>query len=204
MPSLEERVLGMVEATPGLDDDEIAERLGVVRQQVNQTCRRLVSKGLIVRAPGLRGKIVNERTNAPIHEEAVRLPDTPSATGIITEDEVKTAVKEYLEARGYSVEVMWGRERGVDIDARTERHLLLIEAKGEVASQPQKTNYFLGALGELVQRMSDPGADYALALPDQTTYRGLVERLPELAKERLRLRIFFVARDGESFAVREA
>jgi biotin operon repressor len=202
MPSFEERVLQLVESSPGLDDDELAAQLDVARQQVNQTCRRLESKGLIVRSAGWRGKIVSKRTDAPMPSKSAT-EVAPLPNGFITEDDVKAAVKGYLEGRGYSVTVAWGRQHGLDIDARTEEHRLQIEAKGEVASQPQKTNYFLGALGELIQRMSDPYADYALALPDQATYRGLVGRLPTLARERLRLRVFFVARAGESFTVRE-
>jgi len=113
------------------------------------------------------------------------------------------AMKAHLEARGYRVEVMWGRERSIDIDARRPDGRLILEAKGEVASQPQKTNYFLGALGELVQRMSDERATYGLALPDNATFRGLLDRLPRLAKERLRLRIFLVARTPGGLSVRE-
>lgn len=59
-----------------------------------------------------------------------------------------------------------------------------------------KVNYFLGALGELVQRMGDPAASYGLALPDHRQYRGLVEQLPSLARERSHLRIWFVRADG--------
>jgi hypothetical protein len=62
----------------------------------------------------------------------------------VTEDEVKAAFKRYLEAQGYDVRVAWGRRRGIDIEATGPAGHFLIEAKGEVANQPQKTNYFLG------------------------------------------------------------
>lgn len=58
-------------------------------------------------------------------------------------------------------------------------------------------NYFLHALGELVQRTSDDQAHYALALPDHRQYRNLVVRLPLLARERLRLSIYFVDATGK-------
>ena len=45
---------------------------------------------------------------------------------------------------------------------------------------PQQVNYFLGAIGELTQRMADPDAVYGLALPDNRQYRGLVDRLHAL------------------------
>ncbi len=77
----------------------------------------------------------------------------------------------------------------------------MIEAKAEVKLQPQQANYFLGALGELIQRMDDPGANYALALPDNRQYRGLVGRLPEYAVERLGLVVFWVDGDGVSVSL---
>lgn len=40
------------------------------------------------------------------------------------------------------------------------------------------------AVGELVQRMDDPDARYGLALPNSRQYHGLVDRLPDLAKQR--------------------
>jgi hypothetical protein len=61
---------------------------------------------------------------------------------------------------------------------------------------PQQVSYFLGALGELLQRMSDPVATYGLALPDSQQYRGLAARLPTLAWQRLRLTVLFVGKNG--------
>jgi hypothetical protein len=62
---------------------------------------------------------------------------------------------------------------------------------------PQQVNYFLGAVGELLQRMSDASATYGLVLPDSQQYRGLAARLPALAWQRLRLRltVLFVSKD---------
>jgi len=40
-------------------------------------------------------------------------------------------------------------------------------------------NYFLGALGELIQRMTDVTATYGLALTNNKQYRGLVQHLPD-------------------------
>jgi hypothetical protein len=39
-------------------------------------------------------------------------------------------------------------------------------------------NYFLNAMGELVQRMVDPDAEYGLAFPDVPRFRRLVEQSP--------------------------
>jgi len=201
MATLDDRILNLLGQGVGLDDDEIAARLGVVRQHVNQTCRRLNAQGLVRREVGPRGKIVNRRTDAPAPEP--RPPRSTAVEDFITEDEVKAAVKAHLEAQGYQVEVVWGKGRGIDVEASRAGSRLVVEAKGEVASQPQKTNYFLHALGELVQRMSNQEADYGLALPDNGTFRGLVDRLPRLAKDRLRLRVYFVSRSGDGLSVRE-
>jgi hypothetical protein len=125
-----------------------------------------------------------------------------SASGLLTEDQVKFAVKGVLEQRGFSVAVAWGHIRGVDLEATNDRQRLLIEAKGDAATPQQQGAYFLGALGELVQRMIDPDAEYGLAFPDNRRYRGLVERLPDLAVESLRLHVFYVSREQDQWLVR--
>jgi hypothetical protein len=154
---------------------------------------------------GTRLKVGHGRYRLALHrdrplEEPPR-PVRDDAGGRVSEDEVKAALKSYLEVDGWTVTVAWGRERGIDIEARRGNDRLLIEAKGEAPAGAQQVNYFLGALGELVQRMSDPDACYALALPGHRQYRGLVDRLPALAKERLGI-VFFVGRDGVDMAVR--
>jgi DNA-binding transcriptional MocR family regulator len=58
MASVAERVLEMLRHGP-LDEDELAGRLGVIRQQVNQACRLLASRGLLAGEVGPRGKIEN-------------------------------------------------------------------------------------------------------------------------------------------------
>jgi hypothetical protein len=58
-------------------------------------------------------------------------------------------------------------------------------------------------LGELIQRMDDPEATYAIALPDNRQYRGLVSRLPSLAKRRMTLTVFWVDRTSDGLTVEE-
>jgi hypothetical protein len=109
-----------------------------------------------------------------------------------------------FEARCYDVDVAWGRTRGPDIAARRPGQRLVVEAKGQVRTpRPQQVNYFLGALGELLQRMDDPAATYGLALPDHRQYRGLVNRLPTLLRQRLGLVVNFVSRERDAIAVDE-
>lgn len=179
----------------------------MIRQAVNQACHRLEAQGLVRRYVGANNKIVNELADgtarpASMPTETARPAPSPSATGHpISEDEVKAAVRDFLTTRGLHVEVRWGRDRGVDITASGPNERWVIEAKGEVFSPQQQGNYFLGALGELIQRMDDPTARYALALPDTPRCRGLVHRLPGLARQRLGLTVFLRApqrrRDAE-------
>ena len=121
---------------------------------------------------------------------------------LMTEDEVKLAVKTVLEQKGYAVEVAWGHARGVDLEARKGDERLLIEAKGDAPTPQMQGNYFLNAIGELVQRMMDPNAEYGLAFPDVPRYRGLVERLPDHALDVLRLHAFLVGVQDNHYRVR--
>jgi hypothetical protein len=59
-----------------------------------------------------------------------------------------------------------------------------------------RLNYFLGVLGELLQRMDDDSARYSIALPDLPQFRGLWERLPRLAKSRTTVTALFVRENG--------
>jgi hypothetical protein len=65
------------------------------------------------------------------------------------------------------------------------------------AASPERgvvVNYILGALGELIQRITVVTATYGLALPDNKQYRGMAQHLPGLARGRLNLAIFYVDR----------
>lgn len=217
MASLSDRILDAIRYAP-LDDDVLAKRLGVSqRQSVNQAARRLEAQGLLRRMPGPDGKIVNALAEAtsgkggsnvamaarkPQHGATDRQRDRFLGDRI-TEDEVKEAVRAYLVADGFEVQVAWGRNPGVDIHARhRDGRSILIEAKAEVGTAgAQQHNYFVGALGELVQRMTEPDATYALALPDNRQYRGLVDRLPALAKRQLQLAVFWVDRTAGGLSV---
>jgi Restriction endonuclease len=207
MATLADRILDAIRYAP-LDDDVLAKRLGVGhRQAVNQTARRLEAQGRLRRFTGPDGKIVNALPDSPVQQNSEPTPPPVVPGGgdhsRITEDEVKEAVRAHLTARGFDVAVAWGHVRGIDIDARhADGRRYVIEAKAEVGKTgAQQVNYFVGMLGELVQRMDDAQASYRIALPDNRQYRGLVDRLPALAKERLRLAVFWVSREGDELIV---
>lgn len=195
MATLADRILEAIRYSP-LDDDVLAARLGVSsRQAVNQTARRLEREGLLRRRTGPSGKIVNESLEGGVGGRVgvppVPRPEPPRP--FLSEDEVKEAVRRWLTSQGFAVTVALGHERGIDIDARhPDGRRWIIEAKGEVASDQQQGNYFLGALGELLRRMDDLNATYGLALPSNRRYRSLVRRLPALAKRRLGLVLIWV------------
>ncbi|HEY0644386.1 MAG TPA: hypothetical protein VGD39_13255 [Nocardioides sp.] len=65
--------------------------------------------------------------------------------------------REKLRAEGFAVEVAWGRASGIDVVARhPDGRRYVIEAKAEVGiAGAQQHTYFVGMLGELVQRMAD-------------------------------------------------
>lgn len=75
--ALSDRIRQSLAASGPLDDDEIAQRLNAVRQQVNATARRMEQRGVLRRYAGHAGKIVNELVSADSHP-AVRDPATRS------------------------------------------------------------------------------------------------------------------------------
>lgn len=195
MPTIAERILSLLAEHGPLTDRVLAEHIRKMPQSINPTANRLATEGRIQRLQGPDGKIRNA-----LPDQYVEPPTGPSEApdGVISEDAVKAAVLAHLEALGYEVDVAWGRTRGIDIEAiHVSLPRLVIEAKGEVLSDQQQGNYFLGALGELVQRLDDPETTYGLALPDNTRYRGLVARLPALARQRLNLTVYWVTRTAD-------
>jgi|GraSoi2013_100cm_1033763.scaffolds.fasta_scaffold67506_2 hypothetical protein len=116
---------------------------------------------------------------------------------IPSEDKVKRSLKAWLEASGWEVSVIWGRAHGIDLEAKRNGQRWIIEAKGCGSRNPMRVNYFLGILGELLQRMDDPDVRYSIALPDMQQFRRLWQRLPQLAKARTTISALFVSPSGK-------
>lgn len=115
----------------------------------------------------------------------------------LEEDQVKKLLQQHLESLGWQVKVRYARLQGSDIEATKDSSRWIIEAKGWAgAKEQQQGNYFLCAIGELLQRMAFDDAKYSLAFPDLPRYRGLWGRLPELAKRRTGMSCLFVDRQG--------
>jgi hypothetical protein len=111
---------------------------------------------------------------------------------IFSEDQVKAILEHWLSAQGWSLDIAWAKTRGIDIHARRSNERWIIEVKGGGSLQAMRVNYFLGVLGETLQRMNDPNAAYSIALPNIKQFRNLWSRLPQLAKDRTRISALFV------------
>jgi DNA-binding MarR family transcriptional regulator len=73
MATLADRVLQTLRVTSrALDDDELAKRLGVIRQQINQACNRLANQGLLRRYVGPENKLVNQVVEGKVEYPVVR------------------------------------------------------------------------------------------------------------------------------------
>tara|TARA_R110002072_G_scaffold141970_5_gene287293 strand:+ start:1779 stop:2408 length:630 start_codon:yes stop_codon:yes gene_type:complete len=173
--------------------------------QVNQECNLMAGRGQLRREKhdGV-GSIRNwigdvGKAVASGAQSSITRPDAE-----LSEDDVKAAIKTWLEDDGWSVQVAWGHQRGVDILGERGDERWLIEAKGCGSLQPMRVNYFIGMLGELLQRMDDPDARYSIAMPDMKQFRGLWDRLPQLAKKRVQVTALFVGSDHRVYPSHQA
>src|SRR5688572_9497074 len=116
--SARDRIIALLSTHPdGLDDDVIAERLGLSRrQQANSRCRELEREGIVQRR-SVGGKIQNILTGcaAPVHVSV----ETPTGPADIDpgrpwcwEGVVVQAVSSFLIARGWSIESIANTETG--------------------------------------------------------------------------------------------
>lgn len=203
---LGDRILSLLAQQSGLTDREITDQLlgpGSEQQAVNGRCNALMKKGRLERRKrpdGLTGNYLPgtsiQAKQSPPEGTAPGKP-AKSTAAQMPEDEVKRHVELWLSRDGWQVKVQWGKAPGIDIEATRGSERWVIEAKGCGSLQPMRVNYFIGILGETLQRMDDPAARYSIALPDLPQYRGLWQRLPRLAKTRTGISILFAGSDGK-------
>ena len=115
---------------------------------------------------------------------------------MLSEDDVKRHLAAWLSTNGWTIEIAWGKAPGIDIIARRGNDVWVIEAKGCGSRPEMRVNYFIGMLGETLQRMRLPEARYSIAMPDLLQFRRLWQRLPDLAKERTGISALFVGPTG--------
>lgn len=201
MPSLSDQILEVILNTPGLTDREITNLLrgwDAPQQPVNQAAHALRAKGFLVRkrrADNLIGNFIGD-SGVPT---SVKAPQSQPNHDLdaLSEDEIKEVLVGWLSKDGWNTKVAWGKLPGIDIDAQRGPERWIIEVKGPGSRPPMRVNYFLGILGETLQRMTDPSARYSIALPDLKQYRGLWERFPKLAKSRTSISLLLVSKSGQ-------
>jgi hypothetical protein len=201
MARLAERIIETVMSQPGISDRELTDRLpgqGVRPQTVNQVARRLDSSGQLVRRKRPDGRFGNYPVGGAekVMQEPAGMIEPPPGD-FLSEDDAKRKLQAWLEDAGWRVAVVWGRGRGLDMEARRGDSRWVIEVKGQGTLDAMRVNYFLAVLGELLQRMDDSHARYSIALPDLPQFRRLWQRLPNLAKERTRISALFVSVSGQ-------
>lgn len=198
--TLKEKILVELKNGP-MSDRELADKLLGVRapqQSINQMCRQLSEKGFITRtAPPIKNIYAKAEYTPPL----AKIEHTPPEEQIesappLSEEAIKKILNDHLMEQGWQTEVAWGGTHGIDIDARRSPERWIIEVKGSGSLNPMRVNYFLGILGELLQRMDEPTARYSIALPDLQQFRNLWSRLPDLAKQRTTIDAIFVSGDG--------
>ena len=202
-----EKVYSSIQSNPGLSDRELTKILlgpNSAQQPINQECRNLANSDRIIRVlreDGILGNYPKE-TVPPSRPNYAPAPARDDHNWL-SEDQVKEAVKHWLLDDGWKIETInFGHSRGIDIIATKNGQSWIIEAKGQGSRQPMRVNYFLGVLGEMLQRMNDPLAQYSIALPDIQQFRRLWARLPALAKTRTGITALFVSSNGDLFHIK--
>lgn len=202
MANLTDEIIEFVAKHPAKTDREITNSLRgrkAPQQPINQAARRLESKGVLLRKKrpedGLIGNYI--AVDAPKHFPRQSEPKKNHDLDALSEEEIKSKLNERLVSEGWDTRVAWGRTPGIDIDARRKGKRWIIEVKGPGSRSPMRVNYFIGILGETLQRMDDDSAKYSIALPDLDQYRGLWKRLPTLAKKRTGISLLLMSTNGE-------
>jgi hypothetical protein len=135
-------VIEALKRSKELDDDELARNTGISpRQTINQICRRLEAKGILVRQKGPHGKIVNilkdeiQRTTAPTtaHKplESITPPKISEARSNIGNTHIsgEMFVAAELAKRGYLVSLTMGNAKAVDLFAERNGRAICVQVK---------------------------------------------------------------------------
>ncbi|NLT96942.1 MAG: MarR family transcriptional regulator [Christensenellaceae bacterium] len=193
--TVKEEIMIAVSQFPGITDTELERKDGRRHQAINAACRELVQKGYLVRQPNpKKGGLLGNYPTGKVPEVVV--VTKPAISDALDEDAIKANIKDWLENQGWEVKIAWEKNHGVDIEATKSGDRWLIEVKGPGSRQAMRHNYFLGILGDTLQRMDDDNARYSIAFPEMAVYRELWNRLPKLAKQRTKIDMLLVDKDG--------
>lgn len=121
----------------------------------------------------------------------------------LSERYVVKSVRKALRIHGYDLHAERSlAAHGADIVGRhpRHRHYIFVECKGYptgYSETAQRENYFLAVLGQILLRMRQKNAYYAVALPDHPFYRKrILSAEIRRAARWLGLWFFLVGRDG--------
>lgn len=204
MAMMKDKILSAIKANPGQSDREITDLLlgeQVGQQVINQAARALEAQGTIDRRKRQDGKIGNFPVEGEYLSNLAGVSNKPHPAvkkeiPVMSEDEVKQKVKDWLVTDGWKVSVKWGHDRGKDIEAKRGEEKWIIEAKGSGSRNEMRNNYFLVALGEILQRMNDQTTHYSVAFPNLEKFRRLWAELPSLVKKKMAISALFVGTNG--------
>jgi hypothetical protein len=195
MGTIEKSIIQLLERNPGLSDAELAALIKGSRespQYINQSCRSLVSKGIVSRKKRGDGLIGNWLAGENSLSTSNNRDSLIWSKNDFFEKRIKQVLEKYLSSHGWEPEIAWGFTHGIDIEARDGQRRWIIEVKGSEPMDLMPVNSFVSVLGKLLQRMDDPNAKYSIAFPDLEHFRRLWERLPDLAKRRTGISALFV------------
>lgn len=193
--TLKENILEYLQHSPGATDTELEKHLGKRHQAINQACRQLSASGYLIRTINPQNNLIG---NYPLKKEYVT-KSTPRANGndnALQEEDIKRILNSYLIQNNWISKVAWNHQHGADIVAERNGERWVIEVKGPGSRQPMRVNYFIGILGEILQRMDDCNVRYSIAFPDLDQYRRLWNKLPQTAKERTTIDLILVDKNG--------
>jgi hypothetical protein len=115
---------------------------------------------------------------------------------IPSENRIKQILEIFLTSHGWEVDINWGDNTGMDIQAFNGKERWIIEVSTCQAKNPAPVYSFVSILGELLQRMDDPQCKYSIALPDIQPFHRLWKRFPRTASMRTGITALFINPSG--------
>jgi hypothetical protein len=223
--SIRDRIIAALKSnSDGLDDDVLAERLGLARrQQANSRCRELALEGLVERRT-VGGKLRNfwidpVSGSAPLKGVPGMLSGSDKPW--CWEGNVVQTVVSHLKERGWTIEAVADTatgEPGADIEATRSDQVLVVEVKGYPSKfyergpkigQAKRTNpptqarhWLAEAILTALLRQSDGHTQVAIALPDFPVYAKLLARIsPSITQ--LGFMVLIVGESGSVGVIRD-
>lgn len=131
---------------------------------------------------------------------------------MLTENDIISLLTTYLENSGYKIsQSLSTTQKGIDVIAENNNHILYIEAKGETSSREKSNRYgnafnldqikshvsraILAAMKVLNDKPAGPKTKAAIALPDTAGHRKLLKKISNPLKT-LGIKCFFVSEGG--------